>query len=116
MLLSFQRGLYEGTEERVRRKRARTKLGMELCTKHEWMLLFRQLRDLHETPVGRNTRKHKTRFRKAFDVFRIYLVSVTVSFGDRCFPIGFACDRSFHEIAWVCAETHRAAKILSCQF
>src|SRR3989344_3835933 len=85
---------------------------MELGPEHEGMFSFRKLRYFHEPSVRRNTGKDKACFCETLNVLGIHFVAMAMALGDRPLAVGFTCNGSFHQIARICSETHRATVIL----
>src|SRR5664279_5080499 len=104
----FVRGANEGLEERMRLKRLRLKLRVELAAKKIRMLGRIEFHDLNVRTVRSGTGKFQPGGSHLLAVFLVELVAVTVTLADLGLAVGFGGQRSGLKLAGPCAEAHGA--------
>ena len=83
------------------------KFWMRLCTDEEWVIFH--FHTFHKTTIWRCTGDNKTSISQLLTVFIVELITVTMTFIDKVFPIHFTsfCTRFY--FTWVNTKAHCAA-------
>src|SRR5665648_913460 len=102
-------GADEGFEQRMRLKRPRLQFGMELHADEPGMV--RDLDDLRQKSVGRQTREAQAGRLELIAVAHVHLVAVAVALGNAGRAVDLGDLTALGEHGVVSAETHGAAKI-----
>src|SRR4029453_17718534 len=103
------RGADELAEQRVRPRRSRAELGVELTGHEERVTL--ELDDLDESAVRRQTREHETLARQRLVVRGVDLVPVAMAFVDDGLAVDLRRAGAWHDVALLRPQAHRAAEV-----